>query len=416
MKSIRKLSSEMDFTMFTDIVGNAYPGFSIETEEQKRRFFENSMKVQKENPFVTFYGVFEEDRMLGGMRFHDFKMNLLSTKINVGGIGLIAVDLLYKKEKVAKTIVTNFIEHYKNLGVSMVMLYPFRPDFYKKMGFGFGTSMNQYRVKPSHLPKGNSKSNIRYTTEDDAGKLLDCYNRIYEKTNGLIEKHEREFAALFSNPKSKVVAYYKDNEIKGYMIYEFKLSEKTFINDIVVNQLLFENTESLMELMTFLNSQSDQIRHIIFNIQDEDFRFLLENPANDSDNIFTPVYHECSIQGTGLMYRVINIRGIINELAGHNFNNENCRLKITANDNFIIDNDGSIIVEFINGFASISTSEEYNVEISLDIADFSSLITCSVTFNSLYKYGRASISDENYLKRVNNIFASVEKPICLTIF
>ncbi|MDR7855072.1 GNAT family N-acetyltransferase [Tissierella sp.] len=418
MRSIRELSSELDFTTFVEIVSNAYPGFNIETEEQKKRSVENFMKAHKENPFVTLYGVFDEDKILAGMRYHDFNMNLLSTKIKVAGIGLIAVDLLHKKEKVAKTILTNFIEHYRNLGVSMVMLYPFNPEFYKKMGFGFGTSMSQYKVKPNNLPKGNSKSNISHINKEDASKLVDCYARIYEKTNGLIEKYEREFQLIFNNPKSKVAVYEKDNEIKGYTVYEFKSSDENniFTNDIVVNQLLFEDQESFMELMTFLNSQSDQIRQIIFNIQDEDFRYALEDPRNDSNNILTPVYHECSTQGTGIMYRVINTKLVLSELKNHNFNNESCRVKITIKDNFVDDNNGSIVVHFNNGFATIESDKEYDVEIRLDIADFSSLITCAVSFNSLYKYGKAFISDESYLKTVNNIFASDEKPICFTMF
>jgi len=105
-------------------------------------------------------------------------MNLLSTKIPAGGIGFVGVHLLHKKEKVAKEILTYFIDHYKNLGASMALLYPFRPDFYKKMGFGFGTSMNQYKVKPSNLPKGNSKANISFAKEDEANYIayLACIN------------------------------------------------------------------------------------------------------------------------------------------------------------------------------------------------------------------------------------------------
>lgn len=418
MRIIRKLSSEEEFKSFTDIVGNAYPGFNIETGEQKKRFVENSLRAQKENPFVKFYGVFEENKVIGGMRYHDFKMNLLSTKVKVAGIGLIAVDLLHKKEKVAKTIMTKFMEDYRSQGISMAILYPFSPEFYKKMGFGFGTSMNQYSVKPSNLPNGNSKSNIRYIKEDDAKKLLDCYTRIYEKTNGLIEKYEREFQLIFNNPKIKVVGYEKDNEIKGYMVFEFKYShdKNIFVNDIVVSQLLFEDHESLMELMTFLNSQNDQINRVIFNIQDESFRFILDDPKNGSNNLLTPVYHESSIQGTGIMYRIIDLKGIINELRDHNFNNESCKLKINIRDSLITDNDRSIIIYFNNGFPTIVDDKEYDVEIKLDIADFSSLLTCVVSFKDLYKYGRALISDESYLKKVNSIFSSDEKPICMTMF
>jgi predicted acetyltransferase len=214
------------------------------------------------------------------------------------------------------------------------------------------------------------------------------------------------------------VAYKKNDIIQGYLVYEFKPKDdkSILVNDIVVNDLVYENREALEEIMTFLNSQSDQIRFVIFNIQDEDFRFILDDPRNDSDNMFVPVCHECSIQGTGIMYRVINTRALFKELEEHVFNNENCKLKITIEDSLLKENEGSIIVNFENGLATISNKEDYEVEIALNIADFSSLITCAVSFKSLYKYGRAQISNKEYINAVNNIFCSEEKPVCFTRF
>lgn len=418
MYIVRELSSNQEFIDFTDIVANAYPGFNINTEEDKKDVIDYSMKLHEENPTVNFYGIFKDEVLYGGARFHDFNMNLLSEKIKAGGIGLVAVDLLHKKEKIAKHLITNFIYHYRNNGASMVVLYPFRPDFYKKMGFGFGTSMSQYRVKPCNLPKRNSKANITYATNEDSNRLLECYTRIFEKTNGLIEKYEEDFISMFKSSKLKVITFKKNDVIQGYMSFEFKSgSEKsTLINDIIIKDFVFENTEALYEMMAFLNSQSDQIRHVVFNLQDEDFRFLLDDPRNDSNNLFIPVYHECSIQGTGIMYRVIDVPKLFNDLKDHNFSAETCKLKITIRDNFIKENDGSYIINFTDGLASKSSNLDYDAEITLDIADFSSLITCAVSFKSLLKYGKASISKEEYVAKVNRIFSSDVKPICLTSF
>lgn len=418
MYNIRKLSTEKDFKDFGEIGANAYPGQKIVTLEEKEKLVENIIKTHNDNPYVKFYGAFNNEEMVGGMRLHDFKMNLLSTKITAGGIGFVAVDLLHKKERVAKEIVTYFINHYKKLGATMALLYPFRPDFYKKMGFGFGTSMNQYKVKPCNLPKGTSKANVKFIKEEEASLLLDCYTRIYEKTNGLIEKYEQEFKTILKTPKFKVVGYKNKYKVEGFLVFEFRPVESgnILINDIYINDLIFENTTALSELMTFLNSQNDQIRHIIFNLQDEDFRFLLDDPRNDSNNLFAPVYHECSIQGTGIMYRVINTKALFKDLKDHNFNNVSCKLKLTIKDSFVEDNHGSIIIAFTNGLPAIVETEVYDVEINLDMADFSSLITCAVSFRSLYKYGKATISNTQYLDVINNLFTSGDRPICLTRF
>jgi predicted acetyltransferase len=418
MRLIKKLLSRKEIVDFVDIVSDAYPGIKLDSAEAKVKQADYFEKFQKDNPFVKYYGVFQEEEMVGGMRLHDFKMNLLNTKVKAGGIGQVAVHILHKKEKVARDIIEFFISHYKSLGASIVLLYPFRPDFYKKMGFGFGTSMNQYKVKPRNLPKGSAKAHIKYLKEEDASELTECYNRIFNNTNGLIEKYETDFKFILNNPRVRVAAYRNNEKIEGYIVYEYKAHENgnRLLNDMLVTDLVFENREALSELMCFLNSQDDQIRHVIFNIQDEDFKFLLDDPRNDTDNMFAPVFHECSIQGTGIMYRVIDTKGIFKDLKEHNFNNITCRLKLTIKDSFLKDNEGSIIVHFNNGFATISDSEIYDVEVCMEVADFSSLITCSVSFRSLYRYGRASVSDERLLEEINTLFASDEKPICLTRF
>ncbi len=418
MYLIKKLSTKEEFCEFGDIVVNAYPGFGIDTKEQKDNLINNAMKTQEESPNVKFYGAFRGEELLGGMRYHNFNMNLLSTKIKAGGVGLVAVHFLHKKEKIAKAIVKDFIEHFKSEGAPMVMLYPFRTDFYKNMGFGFGTSMNQYKVKPSNLPKGNSKDHIVFVNEERLHRLTECYNRVYEKTNGLLERYKKEFLAYINSPKFRIAAYEENDRIQGYIIFEFKPYEEksSLINDMVIKELVFENTESLSELLTFLNSEDDQISNIIFNIQDEDFRFLLDNPTDGSLNMFVPVYHQCSLQGTGIMYRVTDIKELFVQLREHNFNNENCKLKLTISDSFIEENNGSFIINFKDGYPAFSKEEEFDVEVAMDIADFSSLITCAVSFKALYKYGRASISREELVDKINNIFATDEKPVCLTVF
>ncbi len=175
MSTIRKLPEE-DLDEYVRIVYNAYPGFGLDMEKLRGRM----LKILKEDTVSNLYGLYREGKLLGGMRCLDLTMKLLSTKTVGGGVGLVAVDLLHKEEKVCKELITYFLKHYRKKGISIALLYPFRPDFYKKMGFGYGTKVNQYRIKPESLPKGDSKKNTRFLDEDDREALLECYNRLMD--------------------------------------------------------------------------------------------------------------------------------------------------------------------------------------------------------------------------------------------
>ncbi|MHB1393518.1 MAG: GNAT family N-acetyltransferase [Clostridia bacterium] len=417
MELVRRLREE-EIKEFVDIVINAYPGWGFNTSEERQKLEEKLIRTQREDAAVNFYGFFKESELLGGMRLHDFKLRLGSQKVDACGLGLVAVHLMHKKEKVAKEIVTYFLRHYKERRFPIAMLYPFSPDFYKRMGFGFGTKMNQYNIKPKNLPNGGSKNHIRFFQEGDKQLLSDCYARIAEKTNGMVDRSEAELNNILIVPQNKISVYKKDGRIEGYIVFIFKKASQDngLKNDIFIKEFLYENTEALMELLTFLNTQEDQINRVIFNTLDENFHHLLLEPRDGSDNLMTPVYHESNLQGVGLMYRVTDTRVLFDALKGHNFNNQSCKLRLNISDSFIKENNGSIIVHFTYGRAIVSEGSEYEAAVDLNIADFSSLIIGAVGFKALLKYGIARISDFKYADTVDKIFEMPEKPICLSMF
>ena len=133
--------------------------------------------------------------------------------------------------------------------------------------------------------------------------------------------------------------------------------------------------------------------------------------------MFPPVAHESNIQGVGLMYRVLDVRKIFGLLKGHNFGGQSCRLRMNIKDSFIPKNQGIYMLNFTDGRARLGkTTDNWDVEIDLDISDFSSLLMGAVDFESLYRYGQADISSSAHLKTINRIFKTDRKPVCMTEF
>jgi predicted acetyltransferase len=414
MSEIRPLSAG-DFDAFARIFVDAYPGMKATSKEEQERVKQRLLKAHQEEPTVTGYGLFREGQLLGGMLFYDFTMNFLGARIAAGGVGQVAVDLLRKKEHVAKEMMLYFVRHYRECGAPVTMLYPFRPDFYKKMGFGYGTKMSQYRVEPSALPKGPSKTHVRYLNEDDKQAVLDCYNRRLDRTHGMMVKSEREVNRLMQAPY--IVGYERDGQIQGYLVFNFEYSENFLLNDIHIREFIYESREALSELLTFLQTQADQVRHIIFNTQDEFFHHLLLDPRNGSPTLIPDVYHESNLQGMGLMYRVVDIPGIFRLLGERDFGGQTCRLKLTIEDSFLPENAGSMFLAFENGrLHLLDSGSAHDVEVWMDVAEFSSLLLGTVPFRSLYEYGLADVSDPGYVGIIDRIFAVRDKPICTTSF
>lgn len=417
MSPIKRITAGR-YAEFIDIVANAYPGMGIpNTDEDKKRVRERLLTLERNDPKIKSYGLFREKELVGGMRLFDFDMTLFETGIPVGGVGLVAVDLNHKKERVCKELIEFFHQHYLEKGACMTALYPFRPDFYRKMGYGYGPKLSQYSIKPADLPRGKTREHICFLTNRDFPAMEACYNRYAEKTHGMMKRMKHELPG-FERRNLRMVGYKSGKNVLGYMAFSFKnLKKDNFIlNDIIIEQIIYENRDALREMMAFLHTQADQINAVVFNLLDDNFHFLPFDPRNNSQNLTAPVYHESNIQGVGLMYRIIDMNGLFAVLAGHNFNGQNVKLKIAIRDSFLPQNAGDYIVHFADGRPAVKNKAAFDVGIEMDIAEFSSMLMGCVDFRSLHNYGLAEISDMKYLDTVNRLFLAEQKPVCWTQF
>ena len=146
------------------------------------------------------------------MRIHYYEMNLYNKIIKVGGVGLVAVDLLHKKERAAKGLMEYFLKMFREKNSAFVALYPFRPDFYKKMGFGYGPTIYQYALQPNAFPKGQTKEHLLYASIEELPKIKACYNRYVEKTHGMMYKTDFECRRFLNKWKTGLLPSKKMNK------------------------------------------------------------------------------------------------------------------------------------------------------------------------------------------------------------
>ena len=409
--TIRKLTDD-DFGSFVEVLANAYPGYDL-TEEKKDKLKKRWAQVNNDVATMNWYGYFHEGKLLGGMIFFEYIMTLFSNGVKVGGVGNICVDLLHKKEHIAKKMMQFFHKYYYEQGYCLTALYPFRPDFYTQMGYGMGKKMNQYSFEPRNAPK-RTKNHVSYLNSSDIDQLKDCFNRYASNTHGMIVRDKRNIQRLLNN--YKLAGYKINGKIQGYIAFNFKKLDNFIRNDIIIDEFIYETREAFTELLAFIHTQNDQINRIFFNTQDDHFHYVLTDPRSGGEGFFL-TSQESNLQGVGIMYRVINIQELFNVLKQHNFGSQTMKLKLTITDSFLPENDGSLIVSFTEGEAKvIDVADSFDVEIQMNIANFSSMIMGVIPFIKVYDYGLAEISDLTYLETVNRLFLTETPPITIEQF
>lgn len=415
MREIRKLN-ERHIDAYADIAFNAYPSFKDFTEEAMNEYKKTVEHIMKNDSAVTFYGMFDGEKLIGVMRLFDFEMNCFGMIVPASGLGFLGVHLMHKKEKVAKAMVEFYEKTYMDKGIPIGTLLPFRPDFYKRMGYGIGTKMNQYRLPPDRLPSYTGKSDLRYVGKDDFNLLLECHSRVTEKNHGMIKKIGDEIRDLKSDPFNRIVASYSNGNIEGYMVYKFQNAKagNYTITNIYVKELIYKNPDVLRKLLGFLRKQEDQINLIIFNTEDEHFYYLFDNPLNDSLNYIPYGYIESNTQAVGVMYKLLDIRKAFEQCSHRNYGNSSLNVRFLIEES-LSKSENEIIANFENGKVNLD-SDKYDFTVKIGIADFSSLFMGSTSVSGLYNLGLLKIDNKDYLDELDRAFYCSQKPVCYTDF
>ncbi|QOT00364.1 sterol carrier protein domain-containing protein [Brevibacterium sp. JNUCC-42] len=79
-----------------------------------------------------------------------------------------------------------------------------------------------------------------------------------------------------------------------------------------------------------------------------------------------------------------------------------CKCKLSVQDDLIESNNARVIIHFTNGFAQIVENEDYEVEIGMNVGEFSSLLMGAIDFKSLVRYGLATLSKSRCVLQVFN--------------
>lgn len=416
---IRKLEQD-EISSFVEIVINAYPGTTRNTEEFKQQYIDSLVSIQKKIDTVHFYGLFRNGKLVGGMRIHHFIMNVYGNLIEAGGVGLVAVDLLHKKEKAAKGLIEYFISYFKEKGTSVVMLYPFRPDFYKKMGFGYGTKMNQYQIEPASFPMADTKEGLVYLDSTYKERIKKCANRYACLTHGMILKTDYDLEMIFKNPDHKLVGFMENGELHGYIVFTFKNvnNDNFLMNNLIIKEFIYETPRALTQLSHFLSTQADQVNRVILNTQDDDIEFLISESRNGSHHLIPSVYHETKTSGIGLMYKIIDVPKFLLQLPTEHFSEKTCQFGLIVKDSFHSDKPQKWLISYRKGMLTV---DEYvlnrtDIELEVDISDLSSIAMGAVSVDKLYQYGQLNINKPEDLAVIKRLFAHSQKPTCTTAF
>ena len=333
----RRLEAQ-DAAAFHRVTGNAYPGF---TQELREKVFAYRM-AHPDLVDSVLYGTFDGEMMQGAWRFHRYDMNFRGQRLPVCGLGGVAVDMPFKKQKVCLTMVSGF--HHQGLaeGYALALLYPFRASFYHQMGYGVCTHVYQHHLRLTDLPKGD-KSLCGWI--DDDAQWLAYYNKVAERTHGMFLRPPAfgQMASALGFPPKKRVGVWREGTLHGCMeIQAVGVSAANpFHYHFEVKELLYDEPSDLRALLAFLRDQEDQAESLVFYTFDPEFALSLEAHSDPvpGENILDE-FHIGERKGYGMMARVLDLTTLRPVLEACRWNDVTLDVVFEVRDNLLAANNG----------------------------------------------------------------------------
>ncbi|MFJ7827533.1 enhanced intracellular survival protein Eis [Psychrobacillus sp. NPDC096623] len=416
-----RLLQTKDLKQATDIASLAYPGMLIQSDEKKKEFIERLETEQNEENGIQFFGCFDEqDELLGIFRVNDFECNINGKFQRIFGIGMVAVHLLHKKEKIAFKLLSYFHNYARQENIALVSLYPFNPSFYRKMGYGYGPLRYEFKFKPGALITDGNKSRVKFLSPADEEAIVSLYNEYAQNNHGMLKRtwKEREY---IKTRKTYYVGVEEENRLIGALAFTLEpVKDSHFLHQhMIIHEWIWSSPLAYKQLASWVSSQQDQVDRVIFRTNDQSFVYSLSNPMNDTNYVIPSVYHEVAKTGSGIMYRITNIENFVNDTNFHGLGRPqgNTKVLLAVEDSFIPEQQGIYELSYSSDQWKIHKVERNEVQahITIGIHDLSSWWMGCVTIESLYNYGEVIIYQLDP-KKLDEWFKPKNGPICFTSF
>jgi len=184
-------------------------------------------------------GIFDSERLVCMLFMLSKKLIFREKDMDTFFIAGVATDDEYRYKGLARRIMGEAKETLRNKGVTLVYLYPFNHNFYRKMDYHTVSWMRKIEFEKNENQSSELKANW-YSSNDriDVKTLVDLYNMQAETKESYFDRKEKAYKLMLetmSMDDGRIVIFMREERPVGYVLYyieeeKFNCLESVFLN------------------------------------------------------------------------------------------------------------------------------------------------------------------------------------------
>lgn len=404
-----------DYDALMENIRTSFPHKPPAVEERRAAYVKQELQNKEQGVFVGYFD--PKHTLVASMQLYQFDMCFKGKQIPMGGVGFVATNFLRKKEKSAKALIEYTTDYFLDKGISLCALYPFNFSFYKKMGFGYATENYMFNLTPESIISRGNKSDLSYCRSDDEREVLEFYNQYAAVTHGMCINKSNDYTRIFRD--NQVIICRRNGKITGYLCFrlipvELHVDKTT---DMEVTEMVYQDKETLSQFLTFLASQSDQIKRIRLYTTDPYAYYLSNDPDNGLntayDNGIQQLAHMCG----GSMMKILDLQAFFKQNDSFQKSVEApLYVRLDIEDSFNKSDNNPVTVKLEGNKIEIVQTPYFDVELTGGIGDFTSFVAGAIPLTKLIEYSRLNISDAKWIPLLQRCLGYDKKPVCFSYY
>ena len=256
--------------------------FQITEKELTECGWQNDEIKQSKFPVIEradVLGCFDGDELVSQIAVYPLKMNIYGAVYPVGFVTSVCTYPEYSGRGIMKRIMHKSLEHMRQRGQSVALLFPYSIPLYRKMGWEIVSNKISYTVKDRQIPTTprvpGSVHRVNWENED----FRNLHSQFAATTHGCLFRNNLAWEEYWrwDEDDTMVAIYYDASERPaGYMVYLIK-------DDIMhIKEMIYLNREAQEGLWGYIrahNSMIDEVHGnsyfgepIAFELDDGDIR------------------------------------------------------------------------------------------------------------------------------------------------
>ena len=238
-------ASRRDIPRLAELWAHSFPGERT-VEQRVRQLEAGGIYGGVEDTWYLADG----DRLAGALRLYSLTQYLHGVAFPMMGVAAVAVAASARRQGIGSELCRQALRLGRARGDVVSVLYPFRPDFYRRLGWALVGSLHSFRFRPDALPAGRSRTGVQLGDGAGRAAVEACYQRVAARSHGLIQRNSRiwdqhlggEDRHLFLLPGERGGA-------AGYLLAEYGWSRRPADRTLIVHELVAESDAAYRELL-----------------------------------------------------------------------------------------------------------------------------------------------------------------------